>query len=199
MNTARTHARGSAWSTAAVIVGIVAAGTVVAGLLNDPQSEAITIPGCDEVVQPEDMQRINYAFVGADSYDDLWFSEEKATAMSDALAGALPADAVVEPPLSFDSDATAHGTVSVNGNSGQLTVRVWQSDEPAGPCFAGYVDERRSLSDGTVLDISGERVIAYVPDGSRIDVNADNVFTVKQLTDIATTPGLRVSESSVPE
>jgi hypothetical protein len=204
MNTEGTRKRGSVWSTAAVIVGIVAAGTVVAGLLNDPQSDAISIPGCDEVIQPEEMERVNYAFAGGGDVSDAWLTEAKAEAMSDALVQSLPAGTVVEPdpswpPLVFDSsrngvsetEASAVGLVTVDGEEGPLGVRVVRSGEGPGPCFANFVDERRTVDDGIVLDVSRGRVIAYVPDGSEIDVSGD-VFTVDQLIAIATDPGLRV-------
>jgi len=61
--------------------------------------------------------------------------------------------------------------------------------------LAGYVDERRTLSDGTVVDLRsserGSRVEVYGTDGSIVDVSADPVLTVQQVTDIAMTPGLR--------
>lgn len=206
MNSAGTRGSTSAWSTAAVIVAIVVSGTVVAGFLNDPQSDAIAVPGCDEVVQPEDMQRINYAFVEDKRYADPtygWFSETKATTMSDALLAALPNNVVVLPysmfePLRFvpfGSETTATGTISMSGAESELVVVVQQTDEPAGPCFAGYVDERRTLADGTVIDISegenGGRARAHTSDGSLIDVSATGALTVEQLADIAATPGLR--------
>lgn len=100
MNTMRPRSSKSAWSTAAVIIAIVAVGVVVAGLLHNPQPDAITIPGCDEVTQPEDLHRVNFAYVPNGSYDNAdypWFSRAKAAAMSDALAGALPRGATVEP------------------------------------------------------------------------------------------------------
>lgn len=78
----------SVWTTVSVIVGTVAAGVVVAGLLHDPQPDAVSIPGCAEVVQPEDMQRINYAIVGPDSAP----AGFDASAKSAALARAFPTD-----------------------------------------------------------------------------------------------------------
>lgn len=191
----------SAWSTTAVVVGIVAVGILVAGLLDDSQPDAVAIPGCDEVIQPEDMQRINYAFVGDDSAPTGF----DATTMSDALIQALPSGTTVKPdpmfpPLTFDVDATAHGTISLGGAVGDLTVMLSTSDQPVGPCFAGYVDERRTLGDGTAVDTtSGEtrsRVRVYAPDGSRVDASADSVLTVQQLTDIAMAPGLRAGHGN---
>lgn len=193
---------GSPWSTVAVIAAIVAAGTVVAGLTNDPQSDAVAIPGCDEVVQPEEMHRINCAFVVGNDYPEgTWISEAKASAMTSALRGALPEGTAVVPdeawpPLVFEpagNDLTATGKIVMDGVVGDLTVAVRESDEPAGPCFAGFVDERRTVDDGTVIDISAHRVLAYATDGSAIDVNSRHVLTPEQLVVIATTPEFRVS------
>lgn len=83
-----TGARGSIWSTVAVIVGIVAVGTAVAGLLHEPQPDPIAIPGCAEVIQPEDLVRVNYAFLSegdADISEVPWRFEAKAESMTDAL------------------------------------------------------------------------------------------------------------------
>lgn len=217
MKTVGASSSRSAWSTAAVIVAIVAVGTVVAGLLNEPQTDLVAIPGCNEVIQPEELHRVNFAFIvdeSEDNPDTRWFSEAKAAAMSNALAGALPTGSMVESdslstPLrfgpidtavegsSFGGGTTAHGTILLSGESADVTVTVQKSNEPAGPCFAGSVDERRKVDAGTVVDISdGEtrrRVIAYTDD-SRIDASADGALTVEQLIDIATIRGLRVSD-----
>ena len=76
-----------------------------------------------------------------------------------------------------------------------VSVMLSTSDQPAGPCFAGQVDERRTLNDGTVVDVRsserGSRVEVYGNDGSIVGVSADPVLTVQQVTDIAMTPGLR--------
>ncbi|MEK8072592.1 hypothetical protein [Rhodococcoides navarretei] len=209
-----TGARGSVWSTVAVIVGIVAAGTVVAGLLHEPQPEPIAIPGCEEVIQPEDLVRVNFAFVSegdVDSSEVPWRFEAKSQAMTDALIAALPDGSVVEPEpfaptfgfdavavrQSFDGYATAFGTITAADRTGTLAVTVGLSDQPAGPCFAGVVDERSTQADGTVLDIQDgtdtTRVVAVATDGTRIDVNANGVLTLEQLIDIALAPGLRAS------
>jgi hypothetical protein len=209
-----TGARGSVWSTVAVIVGIVAGGTVVAGLLHEPQPDPVVIPGCEEVVQPEDLVRVNYAFVSegdADVSEVPWRFEAKARAMTDALIAALPTGAVIEPEpfaptfgfdavavrQSLDGEADALGTVTAGDRTGTLTVTVGLSDQPAGPCFAGVVDERSTQADGTVLDIQDSkdtsRVIARATDGTRIDVNARGVLTREQVIDIARAPGLRAS------
>ncbi|MDV6229999.1 hypothetical protein [Rhodococcus cercidiphylli] len=209
-----TGAQGSVWSTVAVIVGIVAAGTAVAGLLHEPQPDPVVIPGCEEVVQPEDLVRVNYEFVSegdADISEVPWRFEAKAQAMTDALIAALPTGATVEPEpfaptFGFDAvavrqspngEADALGTVTVGNRTGMLTVTVGLSDEAAGPCFAGFVKERSMREDGTVLDTvdrtDTHRVVAHAPDGTRIDVNANDVLTLEQVIDIALAPGLRAS------
>lgn len=209
-----TGARGSIWSTVAVIVGAVAVGTVVAGMLHEPQTDSIAIPGCDEVIQPEDTVRVNYAFVtegDADISEVPWRFESKAQSMTDALIAALPTGATLEPdpfvPVfgfdavevrqSFDAEAEALGTVALGNRTGILTVTVALSAEPPGPCLAGFVDERSTQSDGTVLDIINDRkasrVVVSATDGTRIDVTADGVLTLEQVIDIALTPGLRAS------
>ncbi|CCQ15893.1 putative uncharacterized protein [Rhodococcus sp. AW25M09] len=172
-----------------MIVAIVAVGVVAAGLLHTPQSDAITIPGCDEVAQPEDLQRINFAFVVNETYDSPdypWFSETKAAAMSDALAGALPRGATVKaesigPSLLF-------GPISTSPDGG-----IGGGDTSASAVLSmSNVDERRTLADGIVVDISdGEtnrRVEAYVPDGSRIDASSHGALTLDEMIDIVTTP-----------
>ncbi|MCJ0890964.1 hypothetical protein [Rhodococcus sp. ARC_M5] len=209
-----TGTRGSVWSTVAVIVGIVAAGTVVAGLLHEPQPEPIAIPGCEEVIQPEDLVRVNFAFVSegdVDSSEVPWRFEAKSQAMTDALIAALPDGSVVEPEpfapafgfdalavrQSFDGEAQAFGTITAADRTGTLAVTVGLSDQPAGPCFAGVVDERSTQADGTVLDIQDgtdtTRVVAVATDGTRIDVNANGVLTLEHVIDIALAPGLRAS------
>lgn len=209
-----TGAQGSIWSTVAVIVGIVAVGTVVAGLLHEPQPDPIAIPGCEEVIQPEDLVRVNYAFVSegdADVSEVPWRFESKAQSMTDALIAALPTGATVEPEpfaptfgfdavavrQSFDGEADALATVTVGDRTGILSVTVGLSDVPPGPCFAGVVEERSMQADGTTLDIQDRtdtsRVLASATDGTRIDVNANGVLTLDQVIDIALAPGLRAS------
>ncbi|MDV7987347.1 hypothetical protein [Rhodococcus sp. IEGM 1374] len=209
-----TGAQGSIWSTVAVIGGIVAVGTVVAGLLHEPQPDPIAIPGCEEVIQPEDLVRVNYAFVSegdADVSEVPWRFESKAQSMTDALIAALPTGATIEPEpfaptfgfdavavrQSFDGEADALATVTVGDRTGILSVTVGLSDVPPGPCFAGVVEERSMQADGTTLDIQDRtdtsRVIASATDGTRIDVNANGVLTLDQVIDIALAPGLRAS------
>nr|WP_314142115.1 hypothetical protein [uncultured Rhodococcus sp.] len=209
-----TGAQGSIRSTVAVIGGIVAVGTVVAGLLHEPPPDPIAIPGCEEVIQPEDLVRVNYAFVSegdADVSEVPWRFESKAQSMTDALIAALPTGATIEPEpfaptfgfdavavrQSFDGEADALATVTVGDRTGILSVTVGLSDVPPGPCFAGVVEERSMQADGTTLDIQDRtdtsRVIASATDGTRIDVNANGVLTLDQVIDIALAPGLRAS------
>jgi hypothetical protein len=102
--------RDSAWLDAAVIVSTIAAGTVVAGLLNDPGTGEpaaareysyttepaqypTRIPGCAAVEPPSDPERANFADVGSQEYDNPrypWFSGAKAAAMTQAVVSALP-------------------------------------------------------------------------------------------------------------
>ena len=190
-----------------MVVAIDTVGIAAGGLLNTPRPDPYTIPGFDEVVQPDGTRRIDYAFVEdkRDAIPDYgWFSEAKALTMSDVLRSALPSTTEVLPYsfhtplhfLSFGSEATAQGLISFGGEEGDLTVVVQQSTEPAGPCIFGYVDERRPLGDGTVIDTSdgehGRRARAYTPDGCLIDVSITGAFTAEQLAGISAAPGLRI-------
>ncbi|QQZ18397.1 hypothetical protein [Rhodococcus sp. 21391] len=102
--------RDSTWFDVVVIVSTVAAGTVVAGLLNDaengepvagrayayvsePAPYPARIPGCDAVEPPSEPKRVNFGTVGSDEYDNPrypWFSGAKAAAMTQAAVDALP-------------------------------------------------------------------------------------------------------------
>jgi len=102
--------RDSRWFDVVVILSTIAAGTVVAGLLNDPGPNEHTtdgaytyafepapyparIPGCDVVEPPSDPERVNFATVGPGEYDNPrypWFSGAKAAAMTQAAVDALP-------------------------------------------------------------------------------------------------------------
>ncbi|MDV8023085.1 hypothetical protein [Rhodococcus sp. IEGM 1330] len=194
-----------AWSAVAAVV-IGAAVVVVTGVSDHSRSDATAIPGCDEVVEPDDTHNIDYSFIEDRRYADSdygWFSDTKAVNMSDALRAALPADTEVlpysiTPPLQFQpfgSETTAQALVALRGEEGDLTVVVQRSDTPAGPCITGYVQERRTLDDGTIIDTSdnenGRRARAYTSDGSLIDVSITGALTVEQLADIAAEPGLR--------
>lgn len=190
-------------AAAVVIIGTVG---VVAGVANYSRSDATAIPGCDHAVEPDDTHNIDYSFIEDRRYADPdygWFSDTKAVTMSDALRAALPADTEVlpyslTPPLQFQpfgSETTANAVVALGGEEGDLTVVVQRSDTPAGPCITGYVQERRTLDDGTIVDTSdnenGRRARAYTSDGSLIDVSITGALTVDQLADIAAEPSLR--------
>ncbi|TQC44786.1 hypothetical protein EEB14_35535 [Rhodococcus sp. WS4] len=102
--------RDRTWFDVVVILSTVAAGTVMAGLLNDPGTgEPVAdreysyvleparyptqIPGCDVVEPPSEPERVNVATVGSQEYDNPmypWFSGAKAAAMTQAVVGALP-------------------------------------------------------------------------------------------------------------
>ncbi|TQF66346.1 hypothetical protein FK531_17710 [Rhodococcus spelaei] len=191
--------RGGVLVDVAVIAAVVAAGTVVAGVLHDPGDEATAatgtgvsvvrppveypteIPGCDRVEPPYSGERIAFAGVGSGAtYDDPnypWFSGPKASAMSAALVGALPAavDVVFAspqqsfvfepmwtfggpeqpegPPVDlFGGRTTASGTVTRGPAVGSLTADVHRSDEPVPPCVAGELTRRTTLADGSVVD-----------------------------------------------
>src|SRR6476620_8217770 len=80
------------WLDATVIVSVMAVGTVVAGLLEEPSVE---IPGCDHVEPATEPRRFNMAYSPSQEYDNAnypWFSGPKATAMTDAILESLPDD-----------------------------------------------------------------------------------------------------------
>ncbi|MFC9836501.1 hypothetical protein ACFVKB_22180 [Rhodococcus sp. NPDC127530] len=189
--------RDSTWFDVVVIVSTVAAGTVVAGLLNDaengepvadraysyvlePAPYPAQIPGCDVVEPPSEPERVNFATVGSDEYDNPrypWFSGAKAAAMTQAAVDALP-DSVelvfaspsqslqfepitdVDPsafpqegdPELFNGSTNARGSLIRDGHVGTLTVDVQAWDRPMLPCVAGALDRRDTRPDGTVLD-----------------------------------------------
>lgn len=66
----------------------------------DQGDTSTTIPGCDDVVVSGSENVVGVIFqLGGGSYDDPrypWFSGRKATALSDALVSALPADTTIE-------------------------------------------------------------------------------------------------------
>ncbi|MFC9840909.1 hypothetical protein ACFVKB_45215 [Rhodococcus sp. NPDC127530] len=189
--------RESRWFDVVVIVSTVVAGTMVAGVLNDygtgehtpdgaytyvlePAPHPARIPGCDVVEPPSDPERVNFATVGSDEYDNPkypWFSGAKAAAMTQAAVDALP-NAVelvfaspsqslqfepitdVDPAnfpqegdaLLFSGSTNARGSLVRDGHVGTLTVDVQAWDRPILPCVAGALDRRDPRPDGTVLD-----------------------------------------------
>ncbi|MGJ0119798.1 hypothetical protein ACQ7HM_11370 [Williamsia sp. MIQD14] len=215
-------------------------GNASTSTVSDPKA---AIPGCDEVVATsapgEETSRMA---IGEDVYDNPrfpWFTSAKATAMSDALKGLLPAGAelqfgrvtesfVFQPITDFgDPDPTgstnAYGSV-INGDArGRVQVYVQKTSAPVPPCVTGQLDERRTLPDGTVVDVretrrqdDGEQTIArsvdaYVADGSWIGATADDrigedekersgkpPLTIDDLVRIVSNPRLRVSTTVPP-
>ncbi|WP_052067886.1 hypothetical protein [Rhodococcoides fascians] len=179
------------WTDAMVIVSIVSVGVVIAGLTNDSGVESLpaaygvvlepvdsdaAIPGCESVEPNDEPGHAVEMTIGdkPETYDNPdypWFDGPRASAMSAALVGSLPADAelkfagprqslVFQPILGgqqggtstiFES-TTATGTVIRNGAEGMVTVSVTQNDESAPPCTAGALDARTTMRDGTVVD-----------------------------------------------
>ncbi|MFG1781279.1 hypothetical protein ACGFIU_02485 [Rhodococcus oryzae] len=178
-----------------VVVGaVVAVGVVVAGLVNDigGGEYSARIPGCDVVVSLSEVGRINFAAVGmSDGYENPnypWFSGPKATAMSDALKGALPPGVEVEfgnpaDSLFFDPILDWHrpdsagavdglsgwtkaeGTLIRGATSSSLSVEVRQSDASVPSCIAGHLDRRMKRPDGTIID-SREQWVEFGGNGN---------------------------------
>ncbi|OZD58358.1 hypothetical protein CH263_24140 [Rhodococcus sp. 06-1059B-a] len=212
--------------------------------VSEPVDTSAPIPGCDTVVEADE-ERLSMSFVGERSYDNPrfpWFNGPKATAMSDAVASALPDDVELafaapqqsllfgpifdfgdgdEPPYSGSTDAW--GAVNRGDASGSVQVSVQQGPHTVPGCVAGSLDERKTLPDGTVVDlldtwaeINGVRTIsrsvqAYTTDGTWIHVSADDrtntpepansgeiPLTLPELELIATEPALRVSTPVPP-
>ena len=141
-----------------------------------------TIPGCESVDALEEggMSMISYMSNTVETYDDPrfpWFSESKASAMSAALAGALPeqvqmkfaspSESLQFSPISAPSasdelpegmsienmaSTSASATLIRDGKLGQLSVWLHRRSAPIPPCIAGSLDERRTLADGSVVD-----------------------------------------------
>ncbi|CRK53183.1 conserved hypothetical protein [Rhodococcus sp. RD6.2] len=151
--------------------------------VTEPVTYPVDIPGCDEVGPPAGPGRnVYWASYGPawEGYDDPaypWLTAAKATAMSDALAAAIPDDVEirfgapnwmlqfqpvwhVDPeglpddvdPDSVNGDSDATGFLTRPGASGRLRVAVREQHSGVPPCVAGRLDERRSLPDGTVVD-----------------------------------------------
>lgn len=227
------------WVDAIVITSIVAAGTAVAGITNEPPADTVAIPGCDTVVPAGSSVSFAIGTYGGSTYDNPeypWLTAPKATAMSQALVGALP-DAVeleyAEPSWSmvfqpidvYPEDASlpdgieiadisgasrAKGFVLRDDVRGKLRVSVKASDFGVLPCVEGFVDERVTLADGTVVDtleavseLEGvethrRSAIAYAA-GNRVSASMSDrgdagtlPLTVEELRAIVTEPGLRV-------
>lgn len=234
------------WTTALVLVSVVALGFVVAGLvLPSPDPELTTtppassgaeqadpaatetpivvdepvdhdapIPGCEVVEVPDESGYTAFAGLGEPpTYDNPefpWFNGPKATAMSAALARALPARAditfasprqsfIFQPITSFNAPApeprgsTYAGGELINGDArGSVSVDVERSSLTIPPCVAGQLDERRTLRDGVVVDlhdtwqeVDGIRTLtrtarAYVADGSWITARASDATGANQ-------------------
>lgn len=216
-------------------------------IVEEPVDLTAPIPGCDVVEQPDEATYTAFSSLTTDdpSYDNPkfpWFNGPKATEMSNAVAELLPAGAEIEfasperslvfrpimdygepTPDTPDSSTYANGSV-VNGDArGGLFVSVAQSTRPIPSCVAGDLDERRTLSDGVVVDVQdtwretdGVRSLirsarAYVPDGSRIGAQANDAFGAQQdqhsgkvpvsiddLVRIVADPRLRVSTVAAP-
>lgn len=206
------------------------------------------IPGCDVVERPGESEWT--AFVvdrdsGYDNPDYPWFSGPKAGAMSRALRDALPGGVEVEfasperslifqPIMSedapedgapdYDGNTNADATLSRDGKNGSLSVAVRLSTDAIPACVAGYLDARRTLADGTVVDVldtwsetNGVRTLsrsasAYAPDGTRVSAYATDAavadsgqansgtvpLTVDELVVLVTAPGLRVTAPVPP-
>lgn len=259
------------WRDTAVVVAIVVVGVGAAWVLphrspdsgsgiaadwyrTEPVVYPVEIPGCD-VVEPPPHGGVEFgwtaygASLGYGDPDFPWLTATKATAMTEALHGALPPDVEVlfdspsrmllfQPIFRMNPDTVPDG-VEVAGNSeaggalarsdgaaGRIHATVRQSDGGAPPCVAGELDERRTLSDGTVVDVldtwterRGDRTLvrsatAYARDGSRISVSANDgaelladgdpvhsgmpPLTIDELVRIAVDPGLRTT-APVPE
>jgi hypothetical protein len=184
---------------------------------------------------------------GYDNPEYPWSTASKATAMSDSLAASIPGDVEVRfdapermlrfqpvwhvdpkglpedvDPDSVNGDSDATGFLTRNRGAGRLRVAVREQHSGIPPCIAGQLDERRSLPDGTIVDVvdtwyeeHGDRTlqrtaVAYAPDGSRVSARVDDEtgygsaarsgalpLTVDELASIAADPGLRPS-TAVP-
>ncbi|GAA4476610.1 hypothetical protein GCM10023094_16880 [Rhodococcus olei] len=257
------------WRDTAVVVGIVAAGIGAAwalphgtpadetasttpGYVTEPVTYPVEIPGCDEVGPPPKRDTgFGWTAYGASSgYSDPdfpWLTATKATAMTDALRGALPPDVevrfdapsrmlVFQPIFRINPDtipdgadvggsSEARGTLLRAGSAGRLDASVREWNRPVPACVAGELDERRTLPDGTVVDVldtwselRGTRTLAraataYPPDGSRVIASLTDQagssgdggaahsgalpLTVDELAAIAADPGLRTT-TAVP-
>ncbi|QBJ97647.1 hypothetical protein ERC79_18165 [Rhodococcus sp. ABRD24] len=216
----RSSTRLDAWTSALVVISIVAGGIAAVGMVTrastpptpptsaaamtattapaqttstEPPADPLyvtptvafptRIPGCNVVEPPSDDATASWVIVGdEDSYDNPrypWFSGPKATAMSEALRGALPDDVELEYsspdnslvfapipdyestsglPHDLDPDSlggwtTAHGRLIRGEDSGDVYFNVRRGDSPPPPCVAGELVERRTQPDGSVIDV----------------------------------------------
>jgi hypothetical protein len=213
-------------------------------VVEEPVDPNADIPGCDTVEAPDEGGLTAIASMGNPSYDNPkfpWFSGPKATAMSNALAELLPDGAEIEfasetrslvfQPITDFGDAEpapkgsthASGSVVNGDGKGGVFVSVQLNPGPIPPCVAGSLDERRTLPDGTVVDVhdtwretNGVRALSrsamsYVSDGSWISASAYDNFgdtqqehsgtiplTIDDLVRIVSDPRLRVSTAVPP-
>ncbi|KZF09643.1 hypothetical protein A2J04_18345 [Rhodococcus sp. EPR-279] len=188
-----------------------------------------SIPGCDTVEPPSESSYFGIATMADESYDNPaapWYDGPRAHLMSEALMAALPAEISSTRSLYFGpipasdesqdfvlDSAHASAPLAAGGGSDYLSVSVGPADsaEPP-PCVAGQVDERRSLSDGTVLDAddtwretNGQRsysrtATAYTPDNTVVSASVSGgndpdtlTLTLDDLVRIATDPALRIT------
>ncbi len=236
--------RGGVWLDVCVVAAIVAAGITVAGLTDSPQPEVAAIPGCDVVVP--DLGSVSFAIGSyGGTYDNPaypWLTAAKASAMSLALIDSLPGDVELDyaPPsrslifqpinvypgsaqlpegitlTDISGDSTASGVVGRGGVEASLRVSVKTWDRGFPPCTEGQVDQRTTLSDGTVIDsrstVAGsgdnpshrQSVIAYSADTlitastSKEGEDSTLPLEVEELRDIVSNPELRIG-AEVPK
>ena len=213
-------------------------------IVEEPVDPTAPIPGCETVEPPTEPILSAFTSSAEPSYDNPkfpWFSGPKTTAMSNAVADRLPEGAEIEfaspmqslifQPIDdygdsapeFNGITIATGSV-VNGDArGGVTLQVHQRSSPIPPCVAGNLDERRTLQDGTLVDVhdtwrevNGVRSLtrsaqAYATDGTWIYANSSDAFTTTQqensgkvpltiddLVRIVSDPGLRLSTPVPP-
>ncbi|AFR48549.1 hypothetical protein [Gordonia sp. KTR9] len=190
-------------------------------VVSEPFDQNAPIPGCDVVEVPDASGYTTFTGMGNPSYDNPdfpWFSGPKATAMSAALAAALPARAEIafagpSQPLIFqpitslgDPDPEPRGSTVASGEvvsgdvRGTVSVQVQRSSDAVPACVAGQLDQRRTLPDGVVVDVhdtwqevDGVRALsrtarAYVPDGSWVTAWASDATGTNQRDNSGSVP-----------
>lgn len=215
-------------------------------IVEEPVDLSAPIPGCETVEPPPtDSGRYSVFTSSSDpSYDNPeypWFSGPKATAMSNAAVASLPPSAEIEfasqerslvfQPVSDLGGAqpepkgyTYATAALVNGDAkGSVYLQVQKKSDPVPTCVAGYLDERRTLADGTIVDVhdtweevNGSRTLrrsarAYVSDQSWIHATAYDIsgdaqqehsgkipLAIDDLVRIVSDPGLRLSTPVPP-